>query len=136
MRRRAFLILAFAALPVAALANGKPEKPKGEKKKGGGESYVQLPAVTATTMRPTGRRGVLTVETGLDIPEATLRTRAEASVPRIQAAFVQVIQTYAAGLTPGTAPNLDFLAAELQREADRVLGKKGSKLLLGSVLVN
>jgi uncharacterized protein YicC (UPF0701 family) len=36
----------------------------------------------------------------------------------------------------GSAPNLDFLAKELQREADQVLGKKGSKLLLGSVLVN
>jgi len=79
---------------------------------------------------------VLTVETGLDVPDKTLRARAEASAPRMRAAFVQIVQTYAAGLAPGAPPNADFLAGELQREADRVLGKPGARLLLGSILAN
>jgi len=132
MRRRDLLIVGLAALPGLALAS----EPKAEKKKGGGLSYLQIPAVSATTVRANGKRGVLTVETGLDIPDTALRARAEASAPRLRAAFVQIVQTYAAGLTPNTAPNADFLAGELQRETNRVLGKAGAKLLLGTILVN
>ena len=134
MRRRHLLIaLASLALPGAALASAPK---KAEKKKGGGASYLQIQTVTATIARANGRRGVLTVEVGLDVPDGALRARAEASVPRIRAAFVQVVQTYGAGLTPNTAPNADFLAGELQRETDRVLGRKGARLLLGTILVN
>jgi len=133
MHRRALLYAGLAlALPAGAFASEK----KAEKKKGGGEAYIQLGAVTATTVRGDGRRGVLTVETGLNVPDKTLRARAEASAPRIRAAFVQIVQTYAAGLAPGAPPNADFLAGELQREADRVLGKPGARLLLGSILAN
>ena len=133
MHRRALILAGLAlALPGVALASEK----KAEKKKGGGESYLQLGAVTATTVRGDGRRGVLTVETGLDVPDKTLRARAEASKPRVHAAFVQIVQTYAAGLSPSAPPNADFLARELQRETDRVLGKPGARLLLGSILTN
>lgn len=134
MRRRRFaaaLVLA-AALPAVARAAAK----KGEKKKGGGESYIQLQTLAATTLRPNGRRGVLTVEAGVDVPDGALRARAEASLPRLRAAYVQVVQIYAAGLNGTTAPNADFLARELQRETDRVLGRKGARLLLGSMLLN
>ena len=133
MRRRHLLLaLAAAALPGAAQASPN----KAEKKKGGGASYIQIQTVTATLMRANGRRGVLTVEVGLDVPDGGLRARAEASIPRVRAAFVQVVQTYGAGLTPNTAPNADFLAGELQRETDRVLGRRGARLLLGTILVN
>ena len=131
-RRHLLLVLAAAALPGAARASPN----KAEKKKGGGASYIQIQTVTATLMRANGRRGVLTVEVGLDVPDGGLRARAEASIPRVRAAFVQVVQTYGAGLTPNTAPNADFLAGELQRETDRVLGRRGARLLLGTILVN
>lgn len=44
---------------------------------GGGaqNSYVRLPTITANVVRPGGRRGVMTVETGLDAPDTALRTR-------------------------------------------------------------
>ncbi|HEY3697066.1 hypothetical protein [Phenylobacterium sp.] len=137
MRRRAILsalapalALALAAPPAAHAAE------KAEKKKGGGASYIQIQALTATTNAAGGRRGVLTVETGVDIPDGGLRAFCEASLPRLRAAYVQVVQTYAAGLAPLTPPNADFLARELQRETDRVLGRRGARLLLGAILVS
>ena len=136
MDRRRLLSLAAlaAALPVAAQASEGGEKT--EKKKGGGLSYLQLPTLTATIMRPGGRRGVLTVETGIDVPDTALRARADLLAPRFRASFVQALQIYASGLAPSTAPNAEFIAHELQRETDRVLGGPGGKLLLGTILVN
>lgn len=134
-RRRLMSLAALAAaLPVAAQASGGGEKT--EKKKGGGLSYLQLPTLTATIMRPDGRRGVLTVETGIDIPNTDQRAKADLLIPRFRAGFVQALQIYASGLSPATAPNAEFIARELQRETDRVLGGPGGKLLLGTLLVN
>ncbi|MDP3659249.1 Tat pathway signal protein [Phenylobacterium sp.] len=134
MNRRDILaaIALLSAVPGMAAASEK----KAEKKKGGGESYIQISSLTATAIRPSGKRGVFTVETGIDVPDGALRNRAELNLPRLRAAYVQVVQTYAAGLSPTSAPNADFLARELQRETDRVLGKKGARLLLGTLLLN
>jgi hypothetical protein len=134
MRRRDLLIAAglTAALPGAALASA----PKGEKKKGGGASYLQVQTLSATLTRANGRRGVLTVEVGLDVPDTNLRTFADQALPRLRAGYIQVVQSYASGLTPNAPPNADFLARELQRETDRALGKKGARLLVGTILVS
>ena len=131
MERRHFLALALtAALP--GLANGKED----EKKKAGGATYIQINTLTGATNRSGGRRGVLTVECGLDVPDQKLHDRAYQSLPRLRAAYVQVLQTYAAGLPPGSPPNVEFIASELQRQTDQVLGRPGARLLLGAVLVN
>ena len=129
--RRTLLAAALAAAPAAALAASKREK-----KAVGGLTFLQLPTITSTVVQPNGRRGVLTVEAGLDIPDAHLRERAEASQPRLRAAFAQRLQTYATGLPPGSPPNADTLSREMQRETDRVLGRAGARLLLGTVMVN
>ena len=56
---------------------------------------------------------MLTVEVGLDVPDGGLRARAEASMPRLRAAYVQTVIIYAAGLPAGASPNADFLAQSL-----------------------
>jgi hypothetical protein len=134
MQRRLILTVAGAlalAPMTAAASGGKPEK-----KKGGGASFLQIPTLTATIMRADGRRGVMTVETGVDVPDPALRARAEGLLPRLRSAFDEVVRIYAAGLPFATAPNPDFLSRALQRQTDVVLGKPGAKLLLGTVLVN
>lgn len=134
-RRRLLLALTLAALPAAAPLTafaGDGEK----KKKAGGVSYIPIETLTGATTRPGGRRGVLTVETGIDIPDGALRARAEQLLPRLRAAYLQTVMIYAAGLPPGTAPNADFLGRSLQRETDNVLGRPGARLLLGAILVN
>jgi hypothetical protein len=108
----------------------------GEQKKAGGLTYVQLPPMAAIAFRPDGRRGVLTIETGLDIKDAALRARVEAMTPRLRDAYVSSVQSYARTLGPGVPPDADRISAQLQRETDRVLGKPGAKLLLGTILVN
>jgi hypothetical protein len=135
MQRRAILAaIAMSGLtPLAAQASGGA---KAEKKKGGGLTYLQIQPLTATTNATGGKRGVLTVEAGVDIPDGSLREFAEKTMPRLRAAYVQVVQIYAAGLAPRTPPNPDFLSRELQRETDRVLGRKGARLLLGAILVS
>jgi len=132
LRRRDLLAaLALMAAPRPALAAEGDKK-----KKAGGASFITIDTLTGATTRPGGRRGVLTVECGLDVPDAGLRARANAVLPRLRAAYVQTVMIYAAGLPAGTAPNADFLATSLQRETDAVLGRGGARLLLGAILVN
>jgi len=130
MRRRLFLsLIALAALPGVAMASG------GEKKKSGGGSYVPVQTLLGTTIRG-GGRGVLSVDCGLDVPDASLRTRAEQSVPRLRAAYAQTIQAYAAGLPSGALPNAEYIAQSLQRQTDAILGRPGARILLGAIIVN
>ena len=125
-------ILAVATLAVLASTPSHAS----EKKKGGGLSYLQLPPMAAIVLRPDGRRGVLTVEAGVDAKDEALHARAQASIPRLRAAYVTAVQSHAQGMAPGSAPNPDRLAAALQRETDRVLGKPGAKVLLGTIIIN
>jgi len=132
MHRRLFLsLVALAALPAGALA-----AEGGEKKKSGGGSYIQIQTLLGTTIRATGRRGVLAVDCGLDVPNEALRTYAEQSTPRLRAAYVQIVQSYAAGLGPGALPSPDYLGQALQRQTDIILGKPGARVLLGAIVVN
>jgi hypothetical protein len=133
MDRRALITLAAlaVALPAAAAA---PDT--GEKKKTGGLSYLPLETLTSTIVRANGRRGVLTVELGLDVPDPKLRDRAASLQPRLRAAYVQSLQIYAAGLPAGTPPNVDYLSRELQRATDAQMGRPGARLLLGAIMAN
>jgi hypothetical protein len=133
MRRRLFLALAAAAaLSGRAFAGEGGEA----RNKTADVSYIQLDTLTAFTIRPNGRRGVMSVDCGLDIPDPALRKRAELVLPRLRAAFVETVQIYAGGLPGGMPPNPDFLALNLQRCADQVLGRPGARVLMGAVLVN
>ena len=127
------ILLVFAVL--SALAAGGAARAADEKKKGGGETYLQFPTLTASMIRLNGGRGVLTVETGLDVPDAGLRMRAEESEPRLRDAYVSYLLTYAASIQPGAPPDPDAISVSLQRATDQVLGRPGAKLLLGTVLV-
>ncbi len=118
-----------------ALLGLKPLKTAGGGGGGGQATYVRFPTVTASITRTDGRRGVMTVETGVDVADAALRTRAEQSAPRLRAAYNTVVQRAAAALLPGYAPNIDRLAQELQAATDTTLGRTGARLLLGTVMV-
>jgi hypothetical protein len=132
MDRRRVLVLAL----IAALAASAPAHAEEKKKKSGGESYLPIDTLTGTTIRANGKRGVLTVECGLDVPDGKLREYATLSMPRLRAAYVQIVQTYAAGLAFGAPPNPDFIARDLQHQTDVILGRPGARLLLGAVMAN
>ncbi|WP_297514126.1 hypothetical protein [uncultured Caulobacter sp.] len=116
--------------PGAALAgHGKEEKKEAV-------TYFALEPINAVVLRRDGRRGVMTVEAGLEVRDPKLMERAQASTPRLRAAFAQVLMVYAAGLRGGATPDMDYMSRELQKAADQVLGKPGSKVLLGSALIS
>lgn len=128
--RRRQILLALSLLTLATTAHAE------ERKKGGGDAFIQLQTMTATVIRADGRRGVMTLEAGLDVPDAALHTRADQSTPRLRAAFAQVLQIYATGLPGGAVPNADYLERQLQQQTDMVLGRPGARLLLGTIMVN
>ncbi len=138
IRRRALLALALCAVlvPAAALSPVVAHAAGAEKKKGGGLSFIQFETLTATVIRGDGRRGVMTVDIGIDVPDAGLHQRAVISTPRLRAAYVQMVQAYASGLGAGVPPNADYMALVLQRQTDAVLGQPGAKFLLGAIMVN
>ncbi|WP_292228137.1 Tat pathway signal protein [Brevundimonas sp.] len=130
MDRRALLGLAAVA---AAAAPAKASSGGGEEPSSGG-AYMRLPVVTATLMLANGRRGVLSIETGVDVPDAALRARAQASGPRLRSAYNEAAQRFANGMRPGMAPDIDQLSAVLQAATDTALGRSGARLLLGTVM--
>ena len=127
------LLLAAAALsvtPGAAWAAG------GKSKDEPLEPYLRVAALAAQVRLTGGRRGVITVEPGVEASDPVLRLLVEQSVPRLRAGWFAVLQRYAEGLRPGTAPDVDQLARALQVETDRVLGRRGARFLIGSVLIH
>ena len=130
MERRALLGLAVVATAVAstsARASSGGAAPSAD-------TYIRLPVITASILQANGRRGVLTIETGVDVPDAALRTRAQQSAPRLRAAYNTAAQTFANGLRPGMPPDIDRLANALQAATNTVMGRPGARLLLGSVM--
>ena len=98
-------------------------------------TYLRLPTITANVLRSGGRRGVMTVETGVDTPDAALRTRVAQSAPRLRAAYAAVVQQSANAMLPGTPPDVERLVAQLQAATNTVVGRAGARLLIGTVLV-
>ena len=81
------------------------------------------------------RRGVLSVEGGLDAPDAGLHQRADRMKPLLLDAYLRWLVIYAASLPQGGVPNPDQIGAEMQRCTDRVLGRPGARFLIGTVMV-
>ncbi len=127
MNRRALLAapLALAATPALASEGGKAPA----------STYLRYPTITANTFRADGRRGVLTVETGVDVADPALLLRAQQSAPRVRAVFNILAQREAATLLPGQPPNVDRLSRQYQSAMNIILGQRGATLLLGTVMV-
>lgn len=126
----AVCLLLLSSAP-AAMASSAPE--------GAGatvSTYIPLPTLTASLVRGNGRRGVLTVQAGLDVPDARLRERAAASQPRLRDAYVNVLSAYASSMPGLGPPDPDAIASGLQRATDQVLARPGARLLLGTIMVN
>jgi len=137
MNRRHMLLTcltaAGAAVPLfgadVALASSKGDSAAGK------DSYIAMSAATGVIPRRDGRRSTLTVEIGLEVPDPALRERAVLSRPRLTAAYSEVVHTASRALLPGRVPDIEALGRSLQAATDRVLGRSGAKLLLGSVIV-
>lgn len=133
LHRRALALglMLAAAGPAAALASGGG---KSGDDTGGGSGFIELPTLTATAIRPGGRRGVLTVQATLHIPDAAKRARAAKYLPKLMDAYVSALQTWVYQMVPGALPNVELMSRGMQQATDRILGP-GAKVLLGGVMI-
>lgn len=130
MNRRAALALALLPAALAAPAAASPDSDGAPT-----NSYFELDTLTAGVARPGGRRGVMTVECGIDAPGAQMRVRAEQSIPRLRSALAIAAQRHAAALRPGEPPNIEHLLRDLQAAVNEVMGGPGARFLIGTVMV-
>lgn len=132
LTRRAFLpglALSATALAVPALAS----EPK---KKGGGPGYTQFPMMNVFTAAQGGRHGNLSLDMGLYANDPKMVDRIKLYMPRLKDAYISKLQAYAANLNTSSMVDADYLAVQLQNATDTVLGQKGAKVLIGSILLN
>jgi hypothetical protein len=134
MDRRLILTAALVAPALAASPADASEGGK-ERKKGGGANFVQIPTLTASLVKADNRRGVLTVEAGVDAPTPALHARVVSLQPRLRDGYNAYLARFGGALRPGFVPDADLLARELQAITDRIAGR-GCRLLLGTILVN
>lgn len=130
MDRRALIGLALLAVSARAAEAGPAPS-------GGApaNSYINLNSVNGSVVRADGRRGILTVDVGIDVPDTDLRAVAATAGPRLRAEMSQVVQRFAAALRPGEPPEVDRLSRDLQFAVNQALGRRGARVLLGTVMV-
>ncbi|MBN9480174.1 MAG: hypothetical protein J0I52_08055 [Bordetella sp.] len=135
MDRRRLIALTLSSMTLSGLSPAGAVQASSEKSGGGKGGFLSLPIATATVLRRDGRRGVMTVETGLDVADGALMERARLSQPRLSAAYNEVVRIAAGRLQGDAPPNVEWLVVALQHATDAILGKPGAKLLLGTVMV-
>ena len=139
----ALLCAALAAAPALASGGGEGEK---EKKKIKGpqsdrpitslHSWVMVSPFTISIIQDGRVRGKFHVSFGMDVPDDKLREKAEAVMPRLRDAWLSELNLYAATtLRPKRVADIAGVSDLLQRTADSVLGKPGSKVLLAQATV-
>lgn len=98
--------------------------------------YVQLETLSAPVAVGYGFQGILLVDCGLDIPDAKLRTRVNAMIPRVRDALRTAVADYTyAHYRNGATPSAEVLARKMQESTDKLLGRGGAQLLLASIMI-
>jgi flagellar basal body-associated protein FliL len=125
---------------VATAGEGVSAKPKGPAPKRPPtslKSWVMVDPFTISVIQDGGVRGTFTVNFGMDVPDNTLRQKAETLMPRLRDAWLRSLNLYAATtLRPRRQADVVELAARIQQTADDVLGAPGAKVLMAEALVN
>jgi flagellar basal body-associated protein FliL len=144
------LCLSVAALPVQAAGggggHGSKKKDKSSTDKGAPkhqreittlESWVTVYPIAVSIVQDDKVRGHFQVWLGMDVPDEALRARVEEIKPRLRDAWLSRLSQYASTTLRQRKPaNIDDVSRLLQSTADQTLGKPGSRVLLGSVIVN
>ncbi len=139
MRKFLALLLATAVAGRASAAPppaSKDETDPQAKRITGSDNYVPTFGLRASIARGFKVHGVLAVDAGLDVPKEQTRKLAQALRPRLISAMRDAVMNYASlTYVVGERPDVDILAARLQKVADSVLGKGEARVALASVIV-
>jgi flagellar basal body-associated protein FliL len=137
------LLLLFAVAPAFGAGGGggdadkkKAKAPQKERTYTSLESWVMVDAFTISIVQDGRVRGRFTVSFGMDVPDEALKAKAEALMPRLRDAWLGELNLYAATtLRPRRPADVAGVSDLLQRTADGVLGKPGSKVLMAQATV-
>ncbi|MGN6514891.1 MAG: hypothetical protein ACTHLR_03510 [Rhizomicrobium sp.] len=90
-----------------------------------------------TTIVDAGRpQGMLLVAIGLDVPNAALRAEVNHGLPVLRDDYVRSLMAFtAAAVRPTAQPDVEMIAARLQRVTDKALHQKGARVLLAQVAI-
>jgi hypothetical protein len=126
------VLLALAALaPARADEDTRPQHRITQS-----DSYTMLEPMYATIVENGSPRGLAMVAIGLDIPNAELRGEAARIMPVLRDAYVRNLVSFsAAAIRPWQQPDVTIIARRLQGVTDRVLQKKGARVLLAQVAI-
>lgn len=124
-------LCAMIAFPAHAAGGGRTAK-----RVTSSQDYVQLETLSAPVASGYGFQGILLVDCGLDVPDAKLRSRVNAMIPRVRDALRTAVADYTyVHYRNGTTPNAEILARKMQASVDQVLGQSGARLLLASMMI-
>ena len=140
------LLLLFAISPALGSGGGggghgdadkkKAKAPQKERSYTSLESWVMVDAFTISIVQDGRVRGKFTVSFGMDVPDEALKAKAEALMPRLRDAWLGELNLYAATSLRSRRPaDVVSVSDLLQRTADSVLGKPGSKVLMAQATV-
>lgn len=133
--RRFFALAALALLASPAYAqHGGQAPPDRQQRLTSADSYLPMPTLSAGVLQREMTAGTLVVDMGLDVPDATLRGRANSNAPRLRDALRTALSTYATiYYRDRTAPDPATLTRLMQQSVDRTLGAPGARVLLTNI---
>ncbi len=127
---------AFAADGAAAADKNKKDKKDAVHRITQSESYLMVDPLYATVVDGSHPLGLLMIGIGLDVPDADLRDKIERDMPQLRDGYVRSLTAYAAtSVRSWRPPDVAAIADRLQSVTDRVLGKKGARVLLAQVAI-
>jgi flagellar basal body-associated protein FliL len=148
MRKAIILLLSLLvalAVPAGAAEHGGSAddgKKSAEKKKPAvhkvtqSESYLMIDPLYTSILDGNRPLGLLMVGIGIDVPNAALRDRVERDMPQLRDAYVRNLMTFTAiSVRSWRQPDVTQIADRLQGVTDRVLGRKGARILLAQVAI-
>jgi len=97
-------------------------------------SFLMVEPFYTTVFEDDRAVGMLMVGFGLDIPDPALRADAEAGMPLLRDYYLRNLSSFSANAVRlSEQPDVNEIAARLQRVTDRALHRKGARVLLAQV---
>ena len=125
---------AWAAAPSGSSSPGLPDP--FAKKVTGSPNYVSMFGIRASVADGFSVAAFLSVDAGLDVPDAKVRKKVVAIRPRIMDALRRAVASYAnLGYELGYPPNLEMMRARMQKAVDAQIGPGEAQVVLASVIV-
>jgi len=121
-------------LAIVPSAFGAEEKKAAVHKVTQSASYLMVDPIYATIVRSDRPIGLLMVGIGIDVPDEALRNEADRAMPVLRDGYVRNLMAFAAtAVRPAQQPDVGLIAERLQRVTDRILHRKGARVLLAQV---